>query len=694
MSRSARHTIATVSRQTGHRRSDMVLAACMMVCLATVVIGLIGAAGLPENDPNPYDTFQYAFGFSAVAVGGYVALRAPAHPMGWLLLFAGWGDWLAASGYAVLSRGWLMNEIAARTAYAFGTAGWVWGRGVVFVLVPMMYAAGDAFSRTAPVYRRVLWWLAVVVIANACLFQIMNHVPIDFATGLLPSWTEPFQRWYPGAMRAIWVVSVVATLDLLFRVLRMDGPEARRHRTIAFGAIVLMLPPLIELAAQVGFGDGLNLDWVEFAAVTLLLILLSYGILRHGVLGFRTALRRTALYSGVTVVAAGLYIAIVAMFAAVLQDGVGRGPVVATGVVAVSFQPVRAGVQRFLDRWVFGDRDEPYRALAGLGRRLGDPSPDNDPLAVVAEAVRASLRVPAVSIEVMSNGEAPSIAATAATDRPGGAIERVRIMYEGTLVGSLLVTLPPGERLVEEDRRLLDDLAGAAGAVVRSASLATDLARSRDSIVRAREEERRRLRHDLHDGLGPTLASVAMGLDAAADRLTDDPELRELLLDLDKALQDGIDDIRRLVYGLRPPALDELGLLVALQHQARDMSIRSRRPDGTLALVIDVEVDGALPELGAAVEVAAFRIAVEAMTNVLRHAKATHCTVRLSADESLTVVVEDDGIGIESDRPAGVGLESMSNRAAELAGRLACGSREHGGTRLVAVLPLHDRVPT
>jgi signal transduction histidine kinase len=228
----------------------------------------------------------------------------------------------------------------------------------------------------------------------------------------------------------------------------------------------------------------------------------------------------------------------------------------------------------------------------------------------------------------------------------------------------------------------------------QAAWYADEVARSRGNLVRAREEERRRLRHDLHDGLGPTLASVAMGLDAAATRLRDDPELADLLRELDRALQDAIADIRRLVAGLRPPALDDLGLVPALREQAFDMASRSRRADGA-ALAIEVSSAPELPSMAAAVEVAAYRIAVEGMTNVLRHSGASECTVRLASavgpeGDALEVVVEDDGRGIDDSATPGIGLESMRNRAEELGGRLRIGRRPGGGTVLAALLPLHD----
>lgn len=696
---SGERTITIVKHRGGLRRTDLVLIALLVLCAATVIVGLVARSGLsaatrPENY-NVYEPYQFALGFPCVLVGAYIVARAPRLPLGWLFVTAGWGVWLTAMTSAVFDRGWVHSELVGRPLLFVGFAGWVWCRGVLLVLVPMAYPRGGLFRGAAP-WRKVWSAVAMLVVVFAGVCNALPMAALVLSTGSPASWTEPFQRLLEPTMRAVFVGGLTAAVDLVARVMRMARPERRRHAPVAVGALLLLVPTSISVAAMAGFQVSLDSPWSEFAPASMLPIALAVGVLRHGVLGFRTVVRRTALYVSVTLVAAGLYVAVVAVFAAALDHGVGAGPVVATGLVAVTLQPVRTRVQLALDRWVFGDRDEPYRALADMSRRLGAGQGD-DPLAVVAEAVRSSLQVPSVAIEWRDAEGLPVIVARAADQRATGGEWREIVLYDGREIATLVVSLPEGEDgLGSAEQRLLRDLAGAAGAVVQSALYAGEIARSRDHLVRAREEERRRLRHDLHDGLGPTLASVAMGLDAAATKLADDADLAALLRDLDHALQDAIADIRLLVQGLRPPALDDLGLVPALQQQAQDLSARSQRVDGS-SLQIEVVAEPVLPQMGAAVEVAAFRIAVEGMTNVLRHAEASRCTVRLTAEsvgggpgnaELLQVRVEDDGCGIELDGRTGVGFESMRNRAAELGGELRVMRRPGGGTILAALLPL------
>jgi signal transduction histidine kinase len=265
------------------------------------------------------------------------------------------------------------------------------------------------------------------------------------------------------------------------------------------------------------------------------------------------------------------------------------------------------------------------------------------------------------------------------------------LVYGGETVGRLILGPRAGdETFGPADRRLLEDLAhqiGVAAHAVRLSDealrLSADLQRSRERLVTAREEERRRLRRDLHDGLGPQLAGLTMTAEAARDLVSADPErAKELLSDLTERAQAAVADVRHLVYALRPPALDALGLLGALRAHA------DHHNDG--GVNVSVEAPEQLPPLPAAVEVAAYRIALEAINNAERHAAARTCVVRIALDEvaaALRVEIVDDGRGIGEERGTGVGLSSMRERAAELGGRFSVEAPPAGGTRVRAYLP-------
>lgn len=241
----------------------------------------------------------------------------------------------------------------------------------------------------------------------------------------------------------------------------------------------------------------------------------------------------------------------------------------------------------------------------------------------------------------------------------------------------------PGDPLTPADRRLLMAIAKQVGPAAYAVRLTADLQRSRERLITTREEERRRLRRDLHDGLGPTLATLALKTDTARNLLKSDiAAVDALLVELQSQLESALGDIRRLVYELRPPALDELGLVGALKEQGLQYEQNG--------LSVSIDAPQPLPALSAAVEVALYRITAEALTNAMRHAQASICKVRFSvpAEDTLQLEIADNGVGISPETTKGVGLNSMRERASELGGTCAIQERLGGGTLIIARLPL------
>ena len=283
-------------------------------------------------------------------------------------------------------------------------------------------------------------------------------------------------------------------------------------------------------------------------------------------------------------------------------------------MVAVLFQPLRARLQQAVNRLMYGDRDDPYTLLTRLGSRLDATLAPVALLPTIVQTVRDALRLPYVAI---ARGQGETFEVSAAVGEPVDDTLHLPLAYQGQIVGKLLLgARAQGEAFNSADRRLLDGLARQIGIAVHTAQLTDDLQRARARLVLAGEEERRRLRRDLHDGLGPALAAQSLKLEAARDLVLTSPEQAIALLSalLDES-QRAITDIRRLVYALRPPELDELGLIAALRAQVA----RYAHP----GLTITLDAPDCLPPLPAAVEVAAYRIAQEGLTNVVRHAEAS-----------------------------------------------------------------------
>ncbi len=421
-----------------------------------------------------------------------------------------------------------------------------------------------------------------------------------------------------------------------------------------------------------------------------LLIPLSIGfsILRYRLWDIDIIINRTLVYGLLTAGIVAIYVLVVVSLGTVLQaQGNLLISLVATGLIAVLFQPLRLRLQRSVNRLMYGERDTPNKVISRLGQRLETTLAPDAILPTIVETVAQALKLPYVAITLKQEGE---FVRAAFYGSPKESLTLLPLVYQNELIGELvLAPRASGETFTSGDRALLDDLARQTGVAAHAVRLTIDLQRlagelqhSRTQLVTTREEERRRLRRDLHDGLGSALTSVTFQLDAANNLLDRDPQaVKTLLKDLKAQTQASIADIRRLVYNLRPPILDEWGLVAALREQVAQYQLN--------AVQVTVEAPEPLPALLAAVEVAAYRIALEALANVIRHAQATRCTIRLAVcDDALMVEVQDNGKGLPSDYHAGVGISAMRERAAELGGSCVIEDIATGGTRVYARLPL------
>jgi signal transduction histidine kinase len=419
------------------------------------------------------------------------------------------------------------------------------------------------------------------------------------------------------------------------------------------------------------------------------LIPLSFGIalLRYRLWDIDLIINRTLVYGVLTLSTVALYVLVVVGLGTLLQAQGNIGlALLATGLVAVLFQPLRTRLQRAVNHLMYGERDDPYRVISRLGQRLEATLATDAVLPTIVETVAQALKLPYAAITLQQGKEVLTAASYGSTR---GELVRLPLVYQHEQVGELaLAPRTPGERFSPADRALLEDVARQAGIAAHAVRLTADLKRltvdlqrERERLVTSREEERRRLRRDLHDGLGPQLASLTLKLETARNRLAYDPLAQTLLSDLTGRTQNAVADIRRLVYALRPPALDELGLLAALRELTLQYSDQ---------VAMHLDAPTCLPELSAAVEVAIYRIAQEALTNVVRHAAAQHCDIRLVLDEPsgwLSLSVQDDGCGIPQGRSVGVGLISMRERAEELGGTWTIEPMPTGGTHILVRLP-------
>jgi signal transduction histidine kinase len=404
------------------------------------------------------------------------------------------------------------------------------------------------------------------------------------------------------------------------------------------------------------------------------------ALLRYRLAEIDRLIARTAVYAIMVAGLVGVYVITVVTLGTLLQRM--GATVFAAALIAIVFAPMREWAQRQVDRLLYGSRRNPYEALSTLSAQM-DPGQHQEAetvldvaVATVANAIRApyaAIFLPGEETPVATNGV-----------NPGSALSTIPLSFHGLDRGRLVVA-QPGGRFSPADERFLADLSRQAAAAVHAVLIQRDLQHSREAIITTREEERRRLRRDLHDGLGPTLAAIGLRLEGTRQLIQHDPARAQAMIgDLKQDVRTTLEDLRRLVYALRPPSLDELGLVSALREQASAFACGP----GIEALLVEIEAGPEIDGLAAAVEVAAYRIVTEALTNVSRHAQARHCRVRLWLDGDLQLEVADDGRGLPEGWRAGVGTHSMVERATELGGSCTVGLRDGGGTWVRASLPL------
>lgn len=665
---------------------------------ALFALGLY-TASLPESLRllrTPCPVASCALTTGQLTVGDLQVLRTlgvslDAYAAYWIALYAGVGLACFIVG-AVLawrkSEEWvaLLVSLMLINLGAFLTLGNVAAGASIWSLPAQCFSTVNGFVALCtfavfPTGRPVPRWAGWVPLAfpAASLTYLLVLRPLHIAGW---SWNQN-----PLSGLAFWGSWIILTAAQVYRYRHVStSVERQQTKWVAFGFVVL----LVASVADAVVNNALSLQregvlYVLLSSVLTVVVLIlplcfALAILRHRLWDIDLILNRALVYTALTASVVSVYVLIVAGLGALVQrQDTGVLSLLATALVALLFHPLRARLQRGVNRLLYGDRDEPYAVVSRLGRQLEGTLAPDAVLPAIVQTVAQALKVPYVAMTLQQDAE---FSVATAIGTPGGPLVRLPLVYQGETVGELALSPRPGEgAFAASDRRLLEDLARQAGVAASAVRLTADLQRSRERLVTTREEERRRLRRDLHDGFGPALASMLLQAETAHDLLRSEPdESAALLAGLIEQLSTATAEIRRLVYDLRPPALDDLGLGGAIRAQARQYA----HP----ALQIQLDLPDALPPLPAAVEVAVLRIVQEALTNVVRHAQAHCCTIRLAVGDLLELEIADDGHGLPAQVQAGVGLISMRERAAELGGNCRVEPGPGGGVRVCARLPV------
>lgn len=650
-----------------------------------VLFGVLFLRLLVVNSADPQvDTYDYWLAGTIMAivfpvVGALIVSRYPANLLGWVFcimgFFSGAGDF--ASEYAtytlIVEPGALPGAIMAAWVSSYASD-------IGFLSIPLIALLFPDGRPSTPRWRPVVWLSAGAVAVAALSQALMPGTFTEYPWVANPLGQEgaaaPLQALLMVALFIVTISLFGGIASLILRYRSAQGIE--RHQLKWFTFAAALVP--VSLLGNTVFPD---LAWL-IGGVSAAFIPLAIGIaiLRYRLYDIDIIINRTLVYGALTACIVGLYVLVVGYLGALFQaDGNVLVSLVAAGLVAVLFAPLRDRLQRGVNLLMYGERDDPYAVISRLGERLKTTTAPESVLSTIVATVAEALKLSYAAIALKQEGG--EFQTVAVQGSPIGEPLVLPLSYGTEIIGQLTLSpRAPGEPFSPTDRRLIEDFARHAEAAAYAMFLTVDLRRSREQLVSTREEERRRLRRDLHDGLGPQLALLTLQLDATRNLMAREPAAADALLsELKTQVQAAITDIRRLVYDLRPPSLDELGLIPVIREQAANYSHNG--------LNVSVEAPESLPPLPAAVEVATYRIVQEALTNVFRHAGARVCRIRISVGHELELEIADDGVGLPEDRRTGVGLASMRERAAELGGTCVVERLgPAGGTHLVARLPL------
>ncbi|TMR16552.1 sensor histidine kinase [Nonomuraea turkmeniaca] len=639
---------------------------------AVIIWSRLPAAWIPPRTVSP----QTAAALTFPAVGAFLIFQRPRLNMAWLMcvggLAAGVSDFSNALMFRAAAHGDLLTAGYLRLPV---NTGWAVCGVLLTMVLPLHSPDGRLPSKR---------WRIVLVLGSASIIT-------DFlrATFRVPPSLEgyPFPAVIPNPLQiaefapyqgtvsvvawtGIYTSMALAALSLASRMRHAD-PVTRRQ----IGWPLLAFSGYIVFLVAAAFNQ--DLMWPAILWAALIPVAVAFSVMRYRLYGIDTVISRAFVAAGLVAVVSAVYFA-VSTLSSVLVSGYGQVAGVAAALFAGAFfQPLRRALQRAVDRLLYGAVGDPGVLAERLTQavRRGDPA---KALTSVVSVLRDGLAVEGVAVEV-ADGEPRYVENGRVGDDP----REVPLVWHGERVGRLLVGPPAGPRRfpAAHNERVLATLSPYAADVAHAVRMAADLQRSRERILTTREEERRRLRRDLHDGLGQTLSAMAMTINMARLSLKRSPEAAdELLQELHTGMSAVTGDIRELVYGLRPPALDDLGLARAVRELAGQSS-----PDTE----VEVAVEGNMRDLPAAVEVAVYRIVQEALTNIRKHADASLARIAVQRETSvLRVLIIDDGKGLPESYRAGVGLGSMRERAAELGGICVVAAEPGAGTRVEVMLPL------
>ena len=669
-------------------RLPWILGALTVVTLVASIPFLV----LGLDTPLPETAFGFrgwglVLGSALLVAGVLIATRVPANPIGWILVASGLGTAVQEFGQQYAHYGLLDSPGAVTGAdFAAWITEWIWipYMAAVALLIPMLYPTG----RLPSARWRVPLLLGLIAAGIGTVCFALAPGDLDGFPGV-PNPVEldglPWIKTLGDTVMFVFVGGVLAAIvSMAVRFRRSEGDERQQLKWLLLAISLLASSFIIGVPYWTLGGNGGSLDVVEnvlVAALGAIPVAIGVAILKYRLYDIDVVIKKTVVYAILAAFITAIYLAIVVGIGTLVGSG---GNVflsaAAAAAVAVAFQPARRRAQRVADRLVYGERATPYEVLSGFSERLAETYSVDDVLPRMARVLAEGVRAATVTI-VLGTESSRNVVARWPLDHPPTRSEgrSFEVRHQGQPLGAIEIATAPGEDLDPTRERLVADVAAQAGLVLRNAALIEDLRASRQRLVTAQDQERRRIERNIHDGAQQQLVALAVKLKLADSLVgTDEARAHQMLADLQTDAGQTLEDLRDLARGIYPPLLADKGLGAALESQAR----KSLVP-------VSVETDG-IGRYPQEIESAVYFSCLEALQNVSKYAEATEATVRLAQSNGLlTFEVHDDGAGFDpSSASRGSGLQGIVDRLAALDGEVEIRSAPGDGTTLGGCVPV------
>jgi len=691
----------------GSRAPWILWGATLALLVATLVL-TIRNGSLSEDVPFIPIAVVVLTGYATV--GAVIASRFPRNPVGWLFMLA---------GMAFLLNGFASEYVTytfetSPGSLPFGRAAALASDTSIFfavVPIPLLFLLFPTGTLPSPRWRPVAW----AVFGFATLGLVGDGVRtrmLDAGSASIPNplAIEGLQRFLGPVLTVAAFGSIGATLAsaaaLFVRFRRSHGEERQQIRWVAYGAAIAMFFFLALLVTGIGLGPVQSAPLNE---ISFYLFFLTVGL---GIpLAAAVAMFRYRLYDLDIVIKKTVVAGVLAAFIAVVYLGVViavplaiRGTagtttdlfsLAAAVIVALAFNPVRRAARRLADRLVYGERASPYEVLSEFSERVAETYSTDDVLPRMAQILAAGsganeaivwLRVgselrPAASWPDGARAGMPLRMRGEELPGLGPQTSAFPVRHQRELLGAVSVTMPPNDPMNPSKEALVRDLASQAGLVLRNVRLIEELRASRQRIVAAQDQERRRIERDIHDGAQQQLVALSVKLRLLEQLTREDPNrAAALAAELQAEANDAMQNLRDLARGIYPPLLSDKGLVAALEGQARKANV-------------PVEIDGhGVGRYPQDVESTVYFCVLEALQNVAKYARASRVSVRLAAEDGqLRFDVTDDGVGFDPEaETSGTGLQSIADRVEAIGGAVEIRSEPGHGTTIRGRVLAHE----